>query len=76
MYRALDLSTGSIVAIKRIKLNQSNAEEYETMMREVTLLKSLAHPNIVKYEGIVLDGTHMNIVLEFVENGSLYHTMK
>ncbi|KAI3629746.1 hypothetical protein MIR68_011181 [Amoeboaphelidium protococcarum] len=76
VYRALELGSGSIFAIKRVKLDQSTKAEYASVMKEVDLLKSLSHPNIVKYEGIVINGGYLNIILEFVENGSLYHTMK
>lgn len=46
------------------------------MMQEATLLSSLTHTNIVKYEGFIQTHEHMNIVLEFVENGSLLNTLK
>lgn len=46
------------------------------MMQEASLLKSLAHDNIVKYEGFIQTTEHMHIVLEYVENGSLLHTLK
>lgn len=46
------------------------------MMQEAQLLHSLTHPNIVKYEGFIQTQHHMNIVLEFVENGSLLNTLK
>lgn len=39
-------------------------------------MQSLAHPNIVKYEGFIQDAECINIVLEFVENGSLANTLK
>lgn len=40
------------------------------------MLSSLTHPNIVKYEGFIQTQEHMNIVLEYVENGSLLNTLK
>jgi serine/threonine protein kinase len=46
------------------------------MMQEASLLGSLTHGNIVKYEGFIQTQEHMNIVLEYVENGSLLHTLK
>lgn len=52
---------------------------------EINLLKKLEHPNIVKYIGnftrlMLLDSIYtdhfLNIILEFVENGSLDSLIK
>lgn len=43
---------------------------------EITLLKKLRHPNIVKYVDSFPDGDFLDIVLEYVENGSLAQTIK
>ena len=45
-------------------------------MKEVNLVKSLSHPSIVKYEDVLRDDDYLNIVLEWVENGSLGKTLK
>ncbi|ORY28652.1 kinase-like domain-containing protein, partial [Naematelia encephala] len=76
VYRSLNLSTGQMVAIKRIRLHGMEEAEVRDVMREVELLKRLAHPSIVKYEGMSRDEEYLNIVLEFVENGSLGQTLK
>lgn len=76
VFRALDLMTGKTVAIKQINVKDSRKSDIEDMMQEATLLSSLAHDNIVKYEGFIQTHEHMNIVLEFVENGSLLNTLK
>lgn len=43
---------------------------YHTLLiesqNEVDLLKSLDHPNIVKYEGFLQQDKYLNIILEFV----------
>ncbi len=38
---------------------------------EIRLLQNLAHPNIVKYLDSIRSDGYLNIILEFVENGSL-----
>ncbi|KAI8368852.1 kinase-like domain-containing protein [Choanephora cucurbitarum] len=76
VYRALDLISGKTVAIKQISLKDAREGDIEDMMQEASLLSSLTHPNIVKYEGFIQTEEHMNIALEFVENGSLLHTLK
>ncbi|KAI7827600.1 kinase-like domain-containing protein, partial [Gamsiella multidivaricata] len=76
VYRALNLVTGQMVAVKRIKIGGLKDDERDMLMQEVDLLKSLAHPSIVKYEGFIKTEGFLNIVLEFVENGSLLTTLK
>ena len=66
MYRALNLNTGQMVAVKRIRLEGLKEEEVTTLMREVDLVKSLSHPSIVKYEGMARDKDTLSIVLECV----------
>ena len=46
------------------------------MMGEIELLNHLDHPNIVKYLATIKSKDYLNIVLEFVENGSLANTVK
>lgn len=76
VYRSLNLTTGQMVAIKRIRLSGMREKEVCDVMREVELLKRLTHPGIVKYDGMKRDEHYLNIILEFVENGSLGQTLK
>ncbi|KZT20097.1 hypothetical protein NEOLEDRAFT_1151562 [Neolentinus lepideus HHB14362 ss-1] len=76
VYRALNLNTGQMVAVKRIRLEGLKEDEISQLMREVDLLKSLSHPGIVKYEGMARDDDTLSIVLEYAENGSLGQTIK
>ncbi|TCD71833.1 hypothetical protein EIP91_003176 [Steccherinum ochraceum] len=76
VYRALNLNTGQMVAVKRIRLEGLKEEEIAQLMNEVDLVKSLSHPSIVKYEGMCRDENTLNIILEFAENGSLGQTIK
>ncbi|KAI8086350.1 kinase-like domain-containing protein [Halteromyces radiatus] len=76
VYRALELRTGKMVAVKRIKLNSSKKRDILDAMQEAQLLQQLTHPNIVKYEGFIHAEGHVNIILEYVENGSLLNTLK
>ena len=76
VYRALNLNTGETVAVKRISLVGLEDQEITQLMNEVDLLERLYHPGIVKYEGVARDSDTLSIVLEYVENGSLFHTLK
>ncbi|KAG1172947.1 hypothetical protein G6F70_007954 [Rhizopus microsporus] len=74
VYRALDLATGEIVAVKRVKLEEE--ELYQEIMKEVNILKTLSHANVIKYIGFIRSEEYINIVLEYAENGSLMSTLK
>ncbi|KAI8380810.1 kinase-like domain-containing protein [Blakeslea trispora] len=74
VYRALDLSTGETVAVKR--LDSQNGDLNTEIMKEVALLKTLSHTNVVRYLGLVQDKQNINIILEYAENGSLMSTLK
>ncbi|KAF9434327.1 hypothetical protein BGZ76_008200 [Entomortierella beljakovae] len=76
VYKALNLVTGQVVAVKRIKIDGLNDDERDMLMQEVDLLKSLVHPSIVKYEGFIKTDEYLNIILEFAENGSLLTLLK
>ncbi|KAH8997816.1 hypothetical protein EDB86DRAFT_3076353 [Lactarius hatsudake] len=64
VYRALNLNTGQMIAVKRIGLEGLKEEEISQLMREVDLVKQLSHPSIVKYEGMAQDENTLSIVLE------------
>ena len=74
VYKAIDTSTATFVALKQIPL--SNVQEIEAIRSEIRLLQSLKHPNIVKYLDNVVTKDTLNIVTEFVENGSLCSVIK
>ncbi|KAI9008304.1 kinase-like domain-containing protein [Gaertneriomyces semiglobifer] len=75
VYQALNIETGQVAAIKRIPL-ADRKDRVEDLMQEVELLKSLEHPNIVKYLGFVQEDKYLNIVLEYMECGSLQSIMR
>ena len=49
VYKARDNFTKDIVALKKIRLENEEEGMPSTAMREISLLKELSHPNIVKY---------------------------
>eukprot|EP01125_Pyxidicula_operculata_P017905 TRINITY_DN6324_c0_g1_i3.p1 TRINITY_DN6324_c0_g1~~TRINITY_DN6324_c0_g1_i3.p1 ORF type:complete len:1458 (-),score=499.55 TRINITY_DN6324_c0_g1_i3:1446-5765(-) len=71
VYKGLDISNASAVAVKQVSLAGIPKEELKGIMSEIKLLKKLEHPNIVKYVDSVQTDNSLFIVLEFVENGSL-----
>ncbi|KAH0904725.1 hypothetical protein HID58_044228 [Brassica napus] len=77
VYKGLDLKNGDFVAIKQVSLeNVVQDDDLNTIMQEIDLLKNLNHKNIVKYLGSWKTKTHLHIILEYVENGSLANNVK
>ncbi|XP_021679465.2 MAP3K epsilon protein kinase 1 isoform X2 [Hevea brasiliensis] len=76
VYKGLDLENGDFVAIKQVSLENIAQEDLNIIMQEIDLLKNLKHKNIVKYLGSLKTKTHLHIILEYVENGSLANIIK
>ncbi|KAJ8510939.1 hypothetical protein OPV22_001373, partial [Ensete ventricosum] len=76
VYKGLDLENGDFVAIKQVSLENIPQEDLNIIMQEIDLLKNLNHKNIVKYLGSIKTKTHLHIILEYVENGSLANIIK
>ncbi|KNE63700.1 STE/STE11/CDC15 protein kinase [Allomyces macrogynus ATCC 38327] len=74
VFRAINVDSHHTVAIKRFEL--ANNKDQETILTEVRKMETLDHPNVVKYIGFIQTETDFNIILEFVENGSLASTLK
>jgi len=49
VYKAKDRMTGEIVALKKIRLEAEDEGIPGTAIREISLLKELQHPNIVRF---------------------------
>lgn len=76
VYIGLDSENGDFVAIKQVSLENIPQEDLNIIMQEIDLLKNLNHKNIVKYLGSLKTKTHLHIILEYVENGSLANIIK
>jgi serine/threonine protein kinase len=68
IYRGI-WQTHTTVALKSISSgnNQNNAE----LLKEINLLKTLNHPNIVRYYGMYVSGTDSYVVMEFMPEGDV-----
>ncbi|KAI5067191.1 hypothetical protein GOP47_0017719 [Adiantum capillus-veneris] len=76
VYKGLDLENGDFVAIKQVSLENIFPEDLASIMQEIDLLKNLNHKNIVKYLDSFKTKSHLHIILEYVENGSLASIIK
>ncbi|KAI0140674.1 mitogen-activated protein kinase [Pestalotiopsis sp. NC0098] len=80
VYLALHAITGELLAVKQVETpspganSQSDSRKksmIEALKREISLLRSMQHPNIVQYLGCSSSQEHLNIFLEYVPGGSV-----
>ncbi|KAG7391686.1 hypothetical protein PHYPSEUDO_003760 [Phytophthora pseudosyringae] len=78
VYLARDEDTGSLMAVKEILISEETDTAIREATREVELLRSLKHENIVKYLGCHVDNVAqtLSIFTEWVPGGSLEHNRK
>ncbi|KAG2312369.1 hypothetical protein Bca52824_023926 [Brassica carinata] len=70
VYRARDLETGKMVAMKKVRFVNMDPESVRFMAREINILRKLDHPNVMKLECLVtskLSGS-LYLVFEYMEH--------
>lgn len=65
VFRARDLDTGKMVALKKVRFDNFEPESIRFMAREILVLRRLNHPNIIKLEGIITSRLSCSIYLVF-----------
>lgn len=67
VYKCEDITTGQLVAIKRISLEQDDEGVPSTAIREISLLKELSHLNVVRLLDVVCQERRLHLVFEFLD---------
>ena len=70
----LNTATGELMAVKNIQFNRMDPDiktKLAKIQLEIQTMKTLDHPNIVKYFFTERSGDSMNIFMEYVPGGSL-----
>ncbi|XP_021097146.1 cyclin-dependent kinase 2 isoform X3 [Heterocephalus glaber] len=66
VYKAKNKLTGEVVALKKIRLDTETEGVPSTAIREISLLKELNHPNIVKLLDVIHTENKLYLVFEFL----------
>ncbi|VDK74888.1 unnamed protein product [Litomosoides sigmodontis] len=66
VYRSIDVHVGKMVSIKKVRANSTSEHVPSVLIREITMLKSMKHPNIVSCEDAVVNGNQSYVVYGFV----------
>uniref|UniRef100_A0A914EK33 Cyclin-dependent kinase 7 n=1 Tax=Acrobeloides nanus TaxID=290746 RepID=A0A914EK33_9BILA len=70
VYKAKDITTGDIVAIKKIKLGSRHETKdgvNRTALREIKLLQEIHHDNIITLRDVIGHKTSIQLVFDFME---------
>ncbi|GAU46129.1 hypothetical protein TSUD_192900 [Trifolium subterraneum] len=65
VFRAKEIETGKIVALKKVRFDNFEPESVRFMAREILILRRLDHPNIIKLEGLITSRLSCSIYLVF-----------
>ncbi|KAK1291862.1 putative serine/threonine-protein kinase [Acorus calamus] len=70
VYKARDMISGKIVALKKVRFDNLEPESVRFMAREILILRRLDHPNVVKLEGLVTSrmSCSLYLVFEYMEH--------
>ncbi|KNC47357.1 cell division control protein 2 [Thecamonas trahens ATCC 50062] len=67
VYKARDLLTNDFIALKKIRLDAEDEGVPSTAIREISLLKELEHPNIVRLHDVVHSDKKLYLVFEYLD---------
>ncbi|KAI6192082.1 hypothetical protein M3Y97_00297900 [Aphelenchoides bicaudatus] len=76
VYKGLNQKTKKLVAIKKIDKRQRNEYIKRFLPRELKLVKSLNHPNVIRVFDIIESPTYVCMIEEYAEKGDLLQLIK
>lgn len=70
MYKARDLESNKIVALKKVRFVNMDPESVCFMAREIIILRQLDHPNVMKLEGLITSRASgsLYLIFEYMEH--------
>uniref|UniRef100_A0A1J3IRG5 Putative serine/threonine-protein kinase n=1 Tax=Noccaea caerulescens TaxID=107243 RepID=A0A1J3IRG5_NOCCA len=70
VYKARDLETNQIVALKKVRFANMDPESVRFMAREIIILRRLDHPNVMKLQGLITSRVSgsMYLIFEYMEH--------
>ena len=75
VFKAREISTGRVIAVKKMSIGNSQSK-YNKIIKEINLLKSLDHPNIVKYYDFFQEEEYIYLMMEYLEGCTLKQYIK
>ena len=72
VYKAIHLPTGKEVAIKILRKFQMDQQQKQSVLKEVTIMRQLKHPNIVRFIEFIDSPIYYYIVQELASGGEIF----
>ena len=69
--KAFDIASNQEIAIKVISKDEKNHSQIDKLKEEISILRILKHPNIVKFYGYMETNNQLLIKMEYIKYGSL-----
>jgi len=78
VHPGLDMHTGEQIAIKVLDRAHIEADpaRREALRREITVTMRLQHENIIKLKDVVVDETHIHLILELAQGGEMFQQVQ
>eukprot|EP00743_Colponemidia_sp_Colp-15_P008010 GILK01008675.1.p1 GENE.GILK01008675.1~~GILK01008675.1.p1 ORF type:complete len:735 (+),score=154.97 GILK01008675.1:110-2314(+) len=77
VFKARRVNDGRLVALKKIQIfDMMDPRQREKCLKEVKLLQSLDHPNIIKYLDSFIENNDLIIIIEWAEKGDLKRVIR
>ncbi|KAK2994747.1 hypothetical protein RJ640_031020 [Escallonia rubra] len=67
------LLDGTVIAVKQ--LSSKSKQGSREFVNEIGMISGLQHPNLVRLYGCCIEGKHLLLVYEYMENNSLAHAL-
>ncbi|KAK2976663.1 hypothetical protein RJ640_017406 [Escallonia rubra] len=68
-----NLEDGTVIAVKQ--LSSKSKQGSREFVNEIGMISGLQHPNLVRLYGCCVEGKHLLLVYEYMENNSLAHAL-
>ncbi|KAK9812795.1 hypothetical protein WJX72_003948 [[Myrmecia] bisecta] len=76
VYKAVRKVDGAVFALKQIDLKDMKRADREEAIDEARMLASLDSPYVIKHLNSFIEGTLLNIVMEYASNGTVHQVIK
>ncbi|CCH44211.1 Serine/threonine-protein kinase [Wickerhamomyces ciferrii] len=73
VYKALDSDLNIEVAIKVIDKNSMNKSQLDSILKEISIMRRLNHPNIIKFINYIQTSSKTFLILELLNGGEIFN---
>jgi serine/threonine protein kinase len=73
VYKALDLTTGTNIAVKAVRKFELTSSQRANILKEVQIMRGISHSSVIKLLSFIESPDHYFLVLELMDGGELFH---